>query len=265
MKLKRVLLGMLMVAAIAVLGACDAGKASGTEPAEKIELTVSAAASLTEALNELKASFESANPGVTLSFNFGASGALQQQIEQGAPADLFISAASKNMNALIDNGFVEKDQTMDLLSNTLVAVTPKDGRLSLQSVQDLLREDVAKLAVGIPESVPAGAYAKEALTEAGIWDKLQTKTVQAKDVKQVMQYVETGNVDAGFVYKTDAISSDAAAIAFEVDPGSYSPILYPIGIVKETDVLDETRKLYDYLQTEEAMDIFRKYGFSEPK
>ncbi|MCR2806541.1 molybdate ABC transporter substrate-binding protein [Paenibacillus soyae] len=264
--MKRALWGLPLAAAVAVvLGACGAGDRAGAGPAEKTELTVSAAASLTEALNELKASYEAANQEVTLSFNFGASGALQQQIEQGAPADLFISAASKNMNALIDNGFVEEEQTKDLLSNSLVVVTPKNGGLPLKDVQELLREDVAKLAVGIPESVPAGAYAVEALKGAGIWDSLQAKTVQAKDVKQVLQYVETGNVDAGFVYKTDAMSSDAAAIAFEVDPGTYSPILYPVGIVKDTDEPNETRKLYEYLQSEEAMAVFQKYGFSEPK
>ncbi|RIX48704.1 molybdate ABC transporter substrate-binding protein [Paenibacillus nanensis] len=254
---------LVSLCSILLLSACADTDSAAEQSANKAELTVSAAASMTEALNELKTVFEAEHPGVALFFNYGASGALQQQIEQGAPADLFLSASAKNMDALADKGLIAEGQTANLLSNELVVVIPKEEGVSVASLQDLQKESVSAIAVGIPESVPAGAYAKEALTNEQLWDKLQAKTVQAKDVKQVLQYVETGNADAGFVYKTDALSSETVQIAFAVDPAAYSPILYPVGIVKESEHPEEAMELYTFLQSAAAMDVFKKYGFSE--
>lgn len=228
--------------------------------AEETELTVSAAASLTDALGELKALYETAHPEVTLSFNFGASGALQQQIEQGAPADLFLSAATKNMQALVDKGLVQEQR--NLLKNELVVVVPSDGAAPVAKLEDLSGDAIKKVAVGIPESVPAGGYAKDALTAAGLRDSLQGKLVQGKDVRQVLQYVETANADAGFVYKTDALSSGKVKVAFAVDPAQYKPIVYPVGVVKATKHADAAGRFYEYLQTPEAVAVFVKYGFS---
>ena len=242
----------------------DANQASDSS-AETVELTISAAASLTDALNEIQTIYETKHSNIKLVFNYGASGALQQQIEQGAPADLFLSAATKNMKALVDKQLIDSAQQHDLLSNELVVVVPSDGKLSIGSEQDLKKDDVKKIAIGIPESVPAGKYAQEALTNANLSDALQTKIVQAKDVRQVLQYTETGNVDAGFVYKTDALASDKVKVAFAVDPNSYSPINYPVGIVKATKHAKEAEELYDFLQTNEALDVFVKYGFKIPK
>ena len=242
----------------------DANQASDSS-AEAVELTISAAASLTDALNEIQTIYETKHSNIKLVFNFGASGALQQQIEQGAPADLFLSAATKNMKALVDKQLIDSAQQRHLLSNELVVVVPSDGKLSIGSEQDLKKDDVKKIAIGIPESVPAGKYAQEALTNANLSDALQTKIVQAKDVRQVLQYTETGNVDAGFVYKTDALASDKVKVAFAVDPNSYSPINYPVGIVKATKHAKEAEELYDFLQTNEALDVFVKYGFKIPK
>ncbi|MBN2984052.1 molybdate ABC transporter substrate-binding protein [Cohnella algarum] len=227
-----------------------------------VELTVSAAASLTDALSDIERSFEAAHPNIRIGFNFGASGALQQQIEHGAPADLFFSAAAKNMQALVDGGYIEADRQTDLLANSLVVIVPADGTATVAQESDLTRDAIKKIAVGIPESVPAGSYAKEALTRAALWDELQPKLVQAKDVRQVLQYVETGNADAGFVYRTDAIGSESARIAFEVDPDAYSAIRYPVGIVKTTKHAAEAELLYDYLLSPEAGEIFESYGFA---
>ncbi|UVI33092.1 molybdate ABC transporter substrate-binding protein [Paenibacillus spongiae] len=232
---------------------------------EAVELTISAAASLTDAMNEIKTMYESKNKNIKLAFNLGASGALQQQIEQGAPVDLFLSAATKNMKALVDKQLIDASQQRNWLSNELVAVVPVDGKLSIASEQDLKQEELNKIAIGIPESVPAGNYAKEALTYAKLWDSLQSKMVQAKDVRQVLQYVETGNVDIGFVYKTDALTSSKVKVAFNVDPSSYSPVNYPMGIVKATKHMKEAEQFYDYLQTEEALNVFIQYGFSVPQ
>ncbi|GIO12675.1 molybdate ABC transporter substrate-binding protein [Cohnella xylanilytica] len=232
---------------------------------ETTELTVSAAASLTDALGEIEKAFEAEHSDIRLTFNFGSSGALQQQIEQGAPADLFLAAAAKNMKALVDKGLVEEDKQTNLLNNSLVVVVPADGGAAVSQLSDLEKPEVKNVAVGIPESVPAGKYAQEALTNAKLWDALKSKTVQGKDVRQVLQYVETGNADAGFVYKTDALTADKAKVAFEVDPATYSAIEYPVGIVKATKHGKEADEFYRYLQSQEALDVFIKYGFTVPK
>lgn len=237
-----------------------------SEPSvESVELTISAAASLTDALGEIQKIYASKSGNIKLVFNFGASGALQQQIEQGAPADLFLSAATKNMKALVDKGLIDSGEQQNLLANELVAVVPYDSESNIASEQDLQKAELKIIAIGIPESVPAGNYAKEALTNAKLWDSLQAKMVQAKDVRQVLQYVETGNADLGFVYKTDALTSSKVKIAFDVDASSYSPVNYPIGIVKATKHTEEAKAFYDFLQTDEALDVFKKYGFSIPK
>ncbi|WP_364148162.1 molybdate ABC transporter substrate-binding protein [Paenibacillus sp. LPE1-1-1.1] len=235
------------------------------QPTEKVELIISAAASMTDALIEIQKAYEAENQNIKLSFNFGASGALQQQIEQGAPADLFLSAAVKNMSALVDKQLIERSQQVNLLKNELVVIVPANGKSLVEKVKDLTNAAVKTVAIGIPESVPAGSYAKEALTNAKLWEVLQPKTVQAKDVRQVLQYVETGNADAGFVYKTDALTSDKVKVAFEVDPSAYKTIQYPIGIVKATKHSREAENLFAYLQSHESLDVFVKYGFTVSK
>ena len=267
---------MVLVSFLLLLAACGANSShasessspasSPTAPAadslKQVELTVSAAASLTDALKEIQPTFEAANPDIKLSLNFGASGALQQQIEQGAPVDLFLSSAKKNMAALVDKQLIDEAHQANLLTNELVVVVPQDSKANIAGIADLTREELNKIAIGIPESVPAGNYAKEALTNARLWDALQPKLVQAKDVRQVLQYVETGNADAGFVYRTDAMTSDKSSIAFAVDPAIYTPVEYPIGIVKKTKRTAEAEALYSYLQSQAATDVFVKYGFS---
>ncbi|CAG7616000.1 molybdate ABC transporter substrate-binding protein [Paenibacillus allorhizosphaerae] len=236
--------------------------ASSPKPAEAVQLTVSAAASMTDALKDIQKAYESKNPAVKLNFNFGASGALQQQIEQGAPADLFLSAAAKNMKALVDNQLIDANQQKKLLTNELVAVVSADGKASIGKVADLSKSEVKKVAIGIPESVPAGSYAKEALTNEKVWDSLQSKMVQAKDVRQVLQYVETGNAEVGFVYKTDALTSPKLKVAFTVDPKTYTVVEYPVGIVKATKHRKEAEDFYTFLQSKQAIDVFVKFGFS---
>ncbi|MNI26142.1 Molybdate-binding periplasmic protein precursor [compost metagenome] len=239
--------------------------ATSQTPAPKVELTISAAASLTDALKEIQTAYEGKNKQIKLNFNFGASGALQQQIEQGAPADLFLSAAAKNMKTLVDKQLIDQAQQKNLLINELVVVVPGDSKANVQKVEDLTSGDIKHLALGEPQTVPAGTYAKEALTKVKLWDGLQSKMVQAKDVRQVLTYVESGNAEAGFVYKTDALTSQKVKIAFQVDPTTYTPIEYPAGIVKATKYTKEASDFYAYLQSKEAQDVFVKFGFSIPK
>lgn len=246
--------------------AASASAASSVSPkTETVELTVSAAASLTESLNEIKRKVEDKYSNIKITFNFGASGTLQQQIEQGAPADLFLSAGNKQMDALVEKQLIEPGTARNLLGNELVVITSADSKRTVTGLADLAKPEFKKLGVGTPESVPAGSYTKEALTAAKLWDTLQDKMVFTKDVKQVLSYVETGNTEAGFVYKTDAMASTKAKIAFTVDPAAYKPIEYPIGIVKGTRNKTEAETLYRYLGSKEAMDVFLKYGFTTPK
>jgi molybdate transport system substrate-binding protein len=263
---------VLVISIILLLSGCvgSAGKngsssQTSSKTAETIELTISAAASLTDALKEIQHSYESTHTGIKLNFNFGGSGALEKQIEQGAPSDLFLSASTKNMKSLVDQQLIDTKKQKTWLTNELVAVIPADGTMNIASVTDLTKKEVKKVAIGIPESVPAGNYAQEALTKAKLWDTLQSKLVQAKDVRQVLQYVETGNADVGFVYKTDALTSQKAKIAFEVDPKTYSPVEYPIGIVKASKHIQEAEDFYAYLQSQESLNIMAKYGFTIPK
>lgn len=238
---------------------------AATKAPEPVELSVSAAASLADSLNEIKKLYAAKAGHVKLTYNFGASGTLQQQIEQGAPVDLFLSAGRKQMDALAGKQLIEAGTAKNLLLNELVLVVPADSKLTVGKIEDVSDAEIKKLAVGTPESVPAGSYAKETLTYYKLWDSLKPKIVLTKDVKQVLSYVETGNTEAGFVYKTDALASAKVKIALTVDPQSHSAIEYPIAIVKAAKNKKEAESFYRYLQTKEAQDVFVKYGFSLPK
>jgi molybdate transport system substrate-binding protein len=225
------------------------------------EILVSAAASLTDCLQEIKAGYEASRPNVTVRLNFGASGALRRQIEQGADADLFISADGKNMQALLDRQLIDETRHAALLSNELAVVVPADSDLRIDSLDGLLREDVRHVAIGDPDTVPSGTYAREALEHLGLWDAVQPMVVYGNSVRQVLAYVETGNADAGFVYRTDALASDQVRMVLAVDPAGHSPILYEVGIVRSSGNRDEAEAFYEYLRGAEAREIFLRHGF----
>ncbi|WP_042463503.1 molybdate ABC transporter substrate-binding protein [Neobacillus dielmonensis] len=225
----------------------------------KVELTVSAAASLQNALTDIKANFEKKHPNITISFNFGASGALQQQISQGAPVDLFFSAAEDKFQKLVQDGLIEKKKSMNLVGNDLVLVVPKDSNKEIKTFEDLTKAD--KVALGTPESVPAGQYGKQTLEQVNVWKAIEGKVVYAKDVRQVLTYVETNNVDAGIVYRTDAKTSKKVEMVAAAKDDTHDPIIYPLGVIKESPHLDEAQLFYDYLQNEQSMKILEKYGF----
>ncbi|TYP78153.1 molybdate transport system substrate-binding protein [Paenibacillus methanolicus] len=226
---------------------------------KKTELLVSAAASLKDSLGDIEKQYEKTHANIDLTFNFGSSGTLQKQIEQGAPADLFFSAGQKQMDALKKEELVDTSAT--ILRNSLVMIVSSDSDLAFTTVKELTAKSIKKVAIGQPESVPAGQYAKETLTARKTWDALQDKLVYAKDVRQVLNYVETGNADAGFVYRTDALTSRKARIAINVDARAHAPIVYPAGIVKATEHPAEAKAFFAYLKTKEAAAVFAKYGF----
>lgn len=226
---------------------------------KKVELTISAAASLQDALNEIKTTFEKEHSNVKVNFNFGASGALQQQISQGAPVDLFFSAAEDKFDKLIQDGLIDKSEGTDLVGNELVLVIPNDSNKEIKTFEDLTKTD--KISIGTPEAVPAGQYAKETLEKLNIWKAIEGKVVYAKDVRQVLTYVETNNVDAGIVYKTDALISKKVKIVATAEENTHAPIIYPLGVIKNSTHPKEAQLFYNYLQNESSIKTFEKYGF----
>ena len=229
-----------------------------TAKTEPTEIMVSAAASMKDSITELQKAYALKKPEVKLTINFGASGTLQQQIEQGAPTDLFISAGKTQMDALETKNLLVKESRFDLLGNDLVLVTGKDNS-KVTSLEDLAKAD--KISIGTPESVPAGKYAKESFTSLKLWDALQPKIVYAKDVTQVLNYVETGNVDAGLVYQSDAQGSTKVKVVTVVPASSHSAIVYPAAIILATKNKQAAEDFLKYLQSSDAQKVFVKYGF----
>lgn len=255
--MKKILfLALVLLVAVSVIGCGGQKEQPKTEP---VNLNISAAASLTDAMKELESLYESKNAGVTITLNLASSGTLQKQIEEGAPADLFISAGKSQMDALSQKGLIIEESRKDLLGNELVLVAGKDSTLA--GFEGLTGENVKKISIGTPETVPAGQYAKETLTTLKLWDQLQTKMVLAKDVRQVLTYVETGNVDAGLVYRTDAATSTSVKVVAAAPAGSNKPILYPMALIKSTKYQKQTEDFAKFLQGDDAAKIFEKYGF----
>ena len=236
-------------------------KATETETtAGKTELTILAAASLTDVMEEIKTMYE-ADHNVSLTFSFAGSGALQTQIEEGAPADVFISAAKKQMKALSDESLMKDDTVCELLENKVVLIVPKDSENALASFEDVSKDEVAMIGLGETESVPAGQYAKTIFTNLNMWDAVEAKANFGTDVRTVLGWVETSAVDCGVVYATDAYSSDDVKIVAEAPEGSCDPVIYPAGVVASSKNADEAAAFVDYLKTDEVMTVFEKYGF----
>ncbi|NJM45595.1 MAG: molybdate ABC transporter substrate-binding protein [Alkalinema sp. RU_4_3] len=229
--------------------------------AQTSTLLVAAAASLQKALQEVIPLYAQANPNQTIYYNFAASGALQQQIEQGAPADVFISAAAKQMKALQEKGLLESGTQKSLLTNQLVLIIPKQTSVALTDFKQLVRPDVKRISVGEPRSVPAGQYATEVLKNLGILEQVQSKFVLGNNVKSVLTAVETGDVDAGIVYITDAKGSDKVTIAATDDEKLHAPIVYPIAVLKASKSLGKAKEYVEFLQSDSAKAVFKKYGF----
>jgi molybdate transport system substrate-binding protein len=232
-----------------------------TESKESVKLTISAAASLKDAMEVIQSTYQEEHPEVTLKFNLGGSGSLQQQISQGAPVDLFFSAAEDKFDILVEDDSIAKEDRVDLLGNSLVLVVPKENQL-IKGFEDLAKAEIDKISIGTPETVPAGKYAKESLEKTDLWKDVESKVVYAKDVRQVLSYVETGNVAAGIVYKTDALVSNKVNIVATADPGTHTPIIYPMGIIKDSKNYEEAKDFYSYLQNNDALKVFEEYGFT---
>lgn len=224
---------------------------------EKVILTVSAAASLKNALNDIEKSYEAEHKHVDIKFNYGASGALAQQIMSGAPVDIFFSAAQDKVDDLVKNKAVDKEDTKSLLKNHLVLITEE----KLTSLDDLQQEKIKKIALGNPELVPVGEYGKQTLENKKLYQKVKSKLVLTKDVRQVLTYVETNNTEAGIVYTSDLKSTNKIKHTLKIQDDLHEPITYPIAKIKDTKHKKETEELYQYLQNNQSKKVYQKYGF----
>jgi molybdate transport system substrate-binding protein len=233
-----------------------------TSTANPIKLNVSAAASLTDALKEINALYTQINPNVTIIPNFAGSGTLQKQIEQGAPADVFISAAAAQMDAIQKGQLILDHSRYNLLNNRVVLIVPNDSTLKITSFNDLVSTQVKQIAIGDPKSVPAGTYAQQAFDKLGITAQIQSKLVLGSDVRQVLTYVESGNVDAGIVYSTDAKTSDKVTVVANAPDDINVKIVYPVAVVKASKNPDAARDYENFLFSYQAEAVFEKYGFS---
>ncbi|TAG87708.1 MAG: molybdate ABC transporter substrate-binding protein [Oscillatoriales cyanobacterium] len=254
----------LIVAAIASLALLISWnlfqRNSSTKTPKSAYLTVSAAISLSPALAEIKTVYQGSNPNVNITYNFGASGALGQQIQQGAPVDVFFSAATKQMNDLQQANLLLNETRRNLLTNRLVLITPKNG-VVLSDFKQLTDARIKRIAIGEPKSVPVGQYTQEMLTKLGLWQQLQPKLVLGSNVRQVLTFVESGNVDAGIVYMTDAKASDKVTVRLTAAENLHSPIVYPVAVIRSSRHPDAAKMFVEFLAGDRAKIVFKKYGF----
>ncbi len=236
---------------------------AGSAYAQQEELIVSAAASLTNAFTEIGKAFESADRGAKITLNFAASGALLQQIEQGAPVDVFASADQKTMDQAREKNLLLAGSRKDFAGNSLVLIVPKDSRLPIESPGDLTGKDVARVSLGKPESVPAGRYTEESLRNERLWDTLQPKFIFGNSVRQVLDYVNRGEVDAGFVFATDAAAAkDKVRIITKME--KHKPIVYPLAVIAATRKKEAAQRFVDFVLSGDGREILSRYGFGEP-
>jgi len=231
--------------------------------AHAADLTVSAAASLTNAFNELGPAFEAANPGNKVQFNYAASGALLQQIAKGAPVDVFASADQETMDQAQSQNLVKAAERKNFVSNTLVVVVPTAATNVPKTVADLGQTPYQRVAIGLPASVPVGRYTKGVLEAAGQWAAIEPKMIGANNVRQALDYVARAEVDAGFVYATDAaIMPDKVKVAFSVP--TKTPILYPVAPIAASANAALAQRFVDFLSSPQAQAVLTKYGFGKP-
>lgn len=264
MKPKHFLLVLLSLMLLVVTG-CGPEPSSADESGGKTELHVAAAASLTEVMKELREDYEKLHPDVKLVFNFGSSGALQQAIENGGDADVFVSAAQKQMDVLDASGNLLADTRKDLLKNEIVLVVPGEADRGLNSFEDLADREFRHIALGDPRGVPAGRYAVEVLTKRGVYDAIKEKAVYGSDVRQVLSWVASGEADCGVVYATDAAITKDVAVVARADETDHEPIIYPAAVIKNARHVGEAKEFLAYMGTDQARAVFARYGFEPLK
>jgi molybdate transport system substrate-binding protein len=231
--------------------------------AHAADVTVSAAASLTNAFKELAPAFEAAHPGTKVQFNFAASDALLAQIAKGAPVDVFASADQETMDKAQQQKLLVDGSRRNFVSNALVVITPAQNGVPVKSLAELQQPTVKRIAIGRPEGVPAGRYAKAALEKANLWTALEPKAVFAQNVRQALDYVARGETEAGFVYATDAfVMKDKVRILFSVP--TETPISYPIAVTNGGTNADGGKQFLDFVGSAPGQAVLAKFGFQKP-
>ena len=273
MKLNKKMLIVAVIAVITIVCASSAVSAglfdflSGSNGSDANlngkEVNLAAAASLKNVYDEkLIPMFEEKYPGAKVTPTYASSGDLQTQIENGLETDVFMSAANKQMNALVDEGLIDNDTNLQFLENKVVLIVPANSDANISSFDDL-KDVKGNIAIGDPESVPAGQYAKEVLTNLGIWDPIQSKLSLGTDVTAVLNQVAQGSADCGIVYSTDAKSTEDVKVVCEAPEDALdTPVIYPVAMIKDAKDADAAQAFLDFLQTKEAKDIFVEYGFT---
>ncbi|AMG39315.1 molybdate ABC transporter substrate-binding protein [Achromobacter xylosoxidans] len=227
------------------------------------DLVVSAAASLTNAFKDVAQAYEKEHAGTKVILNFGASDVLLQQIVKGAPADVFASADQKAMDKAVEEKAVKPESRVDFAANQIVLIVPTDSKANITALKDLTRDDVKRIAYGNPASVPVGRYTQGALQAAGLWDAVQAKSVLAQNVRQSLDYVSRGEVDAGFVFATDAaVMPDKVKVAVRVP--SRTPVTYPIAVTARDTAAKEAKSFVAYVMSPAGQEILSRYGFQKP-
>ena len=267
---KLLLIAILLAVVVVSVGSCSAGwfdfMSGGNSTDTSLdgqEVNLAAAASLKNVFDDkLIPMFEEKYPGVKVTPTYASSGDLQTQIENGLETDVFMSAANKQMNALVEKGIIDNDTNLQFLENKVVLIVPADSDSNISSFDDLKNVE-GNIAIGDPESVPAGQYAKEVLNNTGVWDDVESKLSLGTDVTAVLNQVAQGSADCGIVYATDANSTDDVKVVCEAPEDALdTPVIYPIAAIKDTNDTNATNAFMDFLQTQEAKDIFVEYGFT---
>ncbi|MCF2647507.1 molybdate ABC transporter substrate-binding protein [Niallia sp. Sow4_A1] len=253
----------LAILILFMLPGCSNDKEASVQKEKKdaVELSIAAAASLKEAVGELQDAFKKEYPQVTITVNFGSSGQLAQQIQQGVPVDIFLSADQKWMNMLEDENLIVKETRKDFTGNKIVLIGEKDSDKDFLTFENLKGDEMGQIAIGDPDSVPAGTYTKEVLENLGKWEELKNKFVYGSDVTQVLTYVESGNTDIGFVYSSDALISEKVQVLAEADSSLHTPIIYPAAVLTDSTTQDTANKFIEFLLSEQAQTILAEYGF----
>ena len=255
-------LSLLITAVLIVSFAAGCGSGSSSEDHDPVTITIAAAASLEDTYkNKLIPLFNEKYPWITVECTYDSSGKLQTQIEEGLQADIFMSAAEKQMTALSESGLINPESVVNLLENEIVLIAPVNSQTTVKSFSEIGNAET--IAIGDPASVPAGQYAQEALTSLGVWDAIQSKTSFGTNVTEVLNAVAEGSADLGIVYATDAaqMPDKVKVIASAPDGSLKSKVIYPAGILAQAPHPDEAKIFLDFLKSKEALEIFEKNGF----
>lgn len=257
MKNKRILhIAFLLIPALLLC----ASRPATCRAADKAVLQVLAGAGLKDALNELKEIYGK-KTGTEVRYSFAAAGILRKQVEEGVPADLFFTPGKKEMDDLQRQALIIPETRTDILGNEIVLVVAKERKGVIRSFTDLA-DKAQSVSIGLPETVPAGKYARETLKSLGLWDKLEKRMLYAKDVRTVLAYVDSGNVDAGLVYRSDTAAMKSGTLVAVAPKGSHSPIHFSIAVLKPTKRQQEARRFIEFLKSPKASAIFTKYRFT---